>query len=94
MTIETKTVANVTSKAEGRFTADISRFNVFDAHGDVMRPNAFRPWLERSRALNQRIPVVFSHQANDPMMHVGECNPHNCQEDRQRTQGQWAPLSR
>src|SRR5687768_7764238 len=79
MMTETKTFS-VEPKAEGRFKALVSTFNIPDKTGDIVRPGAFRGSLERWRATNGRIPVVFSHQSSDPLLHIGEATPHNAME--------------
>jgi HK97 family phage prohead protease len=65
---------------EGRFAARVCAFGVVDKGGDVVQRGAFAASLARWRASNKRIPVVFDHQASDPLLHIGEVNPHDCQE--------------
>lgn len=81
MATETKTfTVEVKAGAEGKFRALISTFDVPDKYGDIVRRGAFKKSLDQWRATNGRIPVIFAHQDRDPLLHVGEVNPHNSQE--------------
>jgi HK97 family phage prohead protease len=64
----------------GRFSARICAFGIPDKTGDVVVAGAFTASLQKWRSTNGRIPVVFDHRGDDPMLHVGEVNPHNCVE--------------
>jgi HK97 family phage prohead protease len=64
----------------GRFSARICRFGVADKTGDVVRAGAFAASLARWRSGNRRIPVIYNHVDDDPLLHIGSVNPHNCME--------------
>jgi HK97 family phage prohead protease len=75
--METKACSGIELKGEpeGTFTALISTFNRVDKHGDLVRPGAFRASLDAWRATGARVPVVYSHRADDVLQHVGDCDP-------------------
>ena len=64
----------------GSFKARICRFGVPDKGNDVVVKGAFLRSLANWRSANRRIPVVFDHRGDDPLLHVGDVNPHNCEE--------------
>lgn len=64
----------------GRFSARICAFGVPDKTGDVVAAGAFTASLQKWRSSNGRVPVIFNHRDDDPMFHIGEVNPHDCQE--------------
>lgn len=68
--IETKT-----NGGAGEFTALASVFGNVDHVGDRMLPGSFTKTLERWRAKGEPIPVILSHDWNDPMKYVGEADP-------------------
>lgn len=55
----------------GEFKALVSVFNTVDSVGDVVIPGAFRAALERYAAKGEPIPVVWSHDWDDPFSHIG-----------------------
>ncbi len=60
---------------EGQFTALASVFGNVDLVGDKMMPGAFSKTLEDWRQSGDPIPVVLSHQWDDPMAYVGKADP-------------------
>ncbi len=60
---------------EGQFTALASVFNNVDLVGDKMLPGAFTKTLEDQRAKGKPIPVILSHQWDDPFAYVGKADP-------------------
>jgi HK97 family phage prohead protease len=75
--------ASVNAKSEGRFKALISTFGIPDKGGDTVVRGAFGKSLDKWRASNRRIPVIYNHMSDDPLMHVGSVNPHDSQETDQ-----------
>ena len=65
----------------GRFSAYVSIFGNVDRVGDRVVPGAFAKTLEAWRARGTKIPVIWSHQAQDPLMTIGEADPHKMTED-------------
>jgi uncharacterized protein len=64
----------------GRVAARICRFGTPDKGLDVVVKGAFSESLQRWRTSNRRIPIYYDHRADDPLMNIGEINPHNCEE--------------
>lgn len=64
----------------GEFTALASVFGNVDLVGDRMLPGAFSKTLERWREAGDPIPVVLSHQWDDPMAYVGKADPNDVTE--------------
>ncbi len=60
---------------EGQFTALASVFGNVDLVGDRMLPGAFSKTLDDWRESGDPIPVVLSHQWDDPMAYVGKADP-------------------
>ncbi len=60
---------------EGQFTALASVFGNVDLGGDKMLPGSFAKTLEAWRASGDPIPVVLSHQWDDPFAYVGKADP-------------------
>lgn len=56
---------------EGRFTAVVSVFNTVDSVNDVVLPGAFQKSLADWEAKGTPLPVVWSHDWNDPFSHIG-----------------------
>ena len=56
----------------GIFSAVVSVFGNVDYHGDRILPGAFTASLEGWKASGDPIPVIFSHQWDNPDAHVGE----------------------
>lgn len=78
-----KTFELIETKAEpdGSFTALASVFGNVDHAGDRMMPGAFRKTLERWRLKGNPIPVILSHQWNDPHYVIGKAEPRAVFED-------------
>ena len=78
-----KEVQLVQSKAEGdagEFSAIVSAFGNVDRAGDRMLPGSFSRTLKDWRGSGDPIPIVLSHQWNDPMAHVGSADPNEVRE--------------
>lgn len=67
--------AQTTTKAdglkEGQFKALVSVFGNADTYGDVVLPGAFTKSLKEWEARGAQIPVIWSHDWQDPFSHVG-----------------------
>jgi len=70
--------ARVKTKAEsgedlpaGEFTALVSVFGTVDSVGDVVMPGAFAKSLAGYQEKDAPIPIVWSHDWNDPFSHIG-----------------------
>lgn len=73
-----KTFELIEAKAEGdagQFTALASVFGNVDLVGDRMMPGSFSKTLENWRASGDPIPVILSHQWDDPMALIGKADP-------------------
>jgi HK97 family phage prohead protease len=72
-----KTFQLAETKADdsGSFTALASVFGNVDLGGDRMMPGSFSKTLERWRESGDPIPVILSHQWDDPMAMVGKADP-------------------
>lgn len=57
--------------ASGEFTALVSVFGNVDLVGDRVMPEAFDKSLERWNAKGDPIPVIWSHDAQNPFAHIG-----------------------
>lgn len=68
----------------GEFTALVSVFNNVDHVGDRVLPGAFTKTLERWRTSNDPVPVILSHNWDDPFASLGVANP---QDIKQTPQG-------
>lgn len=83
-TPERKSFDLIETKADdddsGSFKALASVFGNVDAVGDRMQPGSFKDTLEAWRKSGDPIPVILSHQWEDPMMHIGAVDPANAQE--------------
>lgn len=75
--LETKTVAaRVTeAKADGTATALVSVFGNVDLGGDRVMPGAFTRSLDEWRAKGDPIPVIWSHDWDNPESFVGWADP-------------------
>lgn len=62
---------------EGSFTALASVFGNVDLVGDKMLPGAFTKTLEDWRTSGDPIPVILSHQHDDPMALIGKADPND-----------------
>jgi HK97 family phage prohead protease len=66
-------------RTEGRFKALICSYGQPDKSGDVVVAGAFDACLKRRRANNERIPVGFNHDINNPEDVIGEVSPYDTQ---------------
>ncbi len=82
MRLETKTVAaRVTdAKADGTATALVSVFGNVDLGGDRVMPGAFTRSLEEWQAKGDPIPVIWSHDWDNPESFVGWAEPKDIEE--------------
>lgn len=82
MKLETKTVAaKVTeAKADGTATALVSVFGNVDLGGDRVLPGAFTRSLEEWKAKGDPIPVIWSHDWDNPESFVGWADPSQIKE--------------
>lgn len=55
----------------GEFTAIVSVFGNIDSYGDVMLPGSFVDTLAAWGAKGDPIPVIWSHDWQDPQSHIG-----------------------
>jgi HK97 family phage prohead protease len=55
----------------GQFSAIVSVFGNIDSYGDVMMPGAFLGTLARYMASGNPVPVIWSHDWQDPNSHIG-----------------------
>lgn len=55
----------------GEFKALVSVFNTVDSVNDVVIPGAFKSTLARFAEKGEPIPVVWSHDWDDPFSHIG-----------------------
>ena len=81
--MEHKTFDLIETKADdaGHFTALASVFGNVDHVGDRMVKGAFAKTLEQWRASGDPIPVILSHQWDDPNYVVGKADPRAVYED-------------
>lgn len=56
----------------GEFTALVSAFGNEDSQGDIVEKGAFTKTLEEWRAKGRPIPIIWSHQFDDPENFLGE----------------------
>lgn len=82
MKLETKTVAaKVTeAKADGTATAIVSVFGNVDLGGDRVLPGAFTRSLDEWKAKGDPIPVIWSHDWDNPESFVGWADPSQMKE--------------
>lgn len=57
---------------QGEFTALVSVFNNVDSYGDVVMPGAFAQTIAKAEQTGDPIPVIWSHQWENPWAHLGE----------------------
>jgi HK97 family phage prohead protease len=69
--IEVKTATD----GKGEFTALVSVFGNVDLVGDRVMPGAFTKSIESHASEGKSIPVVFSHQHENPMAYIGSVDP-------------------
>ena len=61
---------------DGSFVALASVFGNVDSVGDRMMPGSFSKTLEKWREGERPIPVVYSHEWDDPFKFIGKADPH------------------
>lgn len=91
MKFETKTVAAVVTeaKADGTATALVSVFGNVDLGGDRVMPGAFTRSLSEWQSKGDPIPVIWSHDWDNPESFVGWADPKNITET---TEGLVVPM--
>ncbi len=52
-------------------------FGNVDLGGDRIMPGAFTKTIAKWQASGDPIPIILSHQKDDPMAHVGYARPHD-----------------
>lgn len=72
MPVTFKSVGDTGSLGEGQFTALVSVFGNVDCQDEVIMPGAFAESLAAWKASGNPIPVIWSHEWDDPMAHIGE----------------------
>ena len=80
--------AAVAVQERGEFTALVASYGTVDRANDRIVYGAFAKSLERWRASDRRVPIVWSHEVSTPSMIVGSANPADCFETEL---GLWAP---
>jgi HK97 family phage prohead protease len=70
-------------EARGLFAAIVSVFGNKDRNGDRMIRGAFTKTLERWRASGKPIPVIWTHEKNDPTSYIGSIDPNDVKETDQ-----------
>jgi HK97 family phage prohead protease len=63
--------ATVADTEDGTFTALVAVFGNVDSQGDIIDPGAFTDTLADWKAKGQPIPVIWSHEWQDPFSHIG-----------------------
>lgn len=66
-----QTTTTDTGLSEGQFKALVSVFGNTDTYGDVVMPGAFTKSLKTWEDRGAQIPVIWSHDWQDPFSHVG-----------------------
>lgn len=69
--VKLKAVGPETGTDAGQFKAVVSAFGNIDSVGDIVMPGAFSKSLARWEQKGDPIPVVWSHDWNDPFSHIG-----------------------
>lgn len=59
------------SESPGEFTAMVSVFGNVDLQGDRVVPGAFKNSIDRWNVSGDPIPVIWSHDWDDPFAHIG-----------------------
>lgn len=65
---------------EGTFEATVAVFGNVDSMGDRIVPGAFAKTLGEWRKTGDPIPVILSHQWDNPMSHIGVVHPQDVKE--------------
>lgn len=67
-------VATVADDApDGHFEAVVAVFGNVDSQGDIVDPGAFTESLAEWAAKGKPVPVIWSHEWEDPFSHIGGC---------------------
>lgn len=66
-----KAIDSVSDTGKGTFDALVSVYGVRDSQGDVIQPGAFTKSIEKWGGGENPIPVMYSHQWNDPTATIG-----------------------
>jgi HK97 family phage prohead protease len=66
----------------GEFTALASVFGNVDSVGDRVIPGAFTETLRKLRESGDPLPIVLSHQWDDPFKHIGVAYPENVKQTK------------
>lgn len=69
--VQIKEITEDKNAGEGVFEALVAVFNNVDAYGDVILKGAFEDTLRSWEESGDPIPVVWSHDKNDPFSHIG-----------------------
>jgi HK97 family phage prohead protease len=81
--MERKSFGLIEAKADkdtGTFEALVSVFGNVDSVGDRIQPGAFAKSLERWNAAGDPIPVILSHDWQNPWAHIGVVHPGDAKE--------------
>jgi HK97 family phage prohead protease len=79
--VEHKYIASdATVSREGVIEALVAVFNNVDSVGDRIVPGAFSKSLDKWRSSAKRLPIVWSHEVQEPAMIIGSCDPNDCYE--------------
>lgn len=70
------------SGPKGLFAALVSVFGNVDRNGDRVMPGAFTKTLEKWRKSGKPIPVIWSHEHDDPGAYIGEVDPNDVKETK------------
>lgn len=72
-----------TEGSKGIVTALVSVFNNIDLGGDRMLPGSFTKTIQDWQAKGDPLPVIWSHEWDDPQAHVGFVDPADMKETAQ-----------
>jgi HK97 family phage prohead protease len=72
---EVKAEAPAPGATEGTFDARVAAFGNVDLQNDRIEPTAFDGTKADWEASGDPVPVIWSHQWDDPMMHIGSVDP-------------------
>src|ERR1700752_849091 len=61
----------------GTFEATVAVFGNVDSVGDRILPGAFTKTLQAGQRAGDPVPIILSHQADNPMAHIGYAMPHD-----------------
>lgn len=75
-----KALGDAPGSEAGTFEAIVSVFGNVDLGGDVVQPGAFEKSLAEWRSTGDPIPVIWSHDWEDPYAHIGGVDPNLAEE--------------